>query len=42
MDIKDYLDRYDSNTLLAKIGRSLIVTGDTGTNVGDVIIYLLK
>jgi glycerate-2-kinase len=42
MDIKDYLDRYDSNTLLAKIGRSLIITGDTGTNVGDVIIYLLK
>ena len=42
MDIKDYLDRYDSNTLLAKIGSSLIVTGDTGTNVGDLIIYLLK
>ena len=42
IDIKAYLDRYDSNTLLARIGSSLIVTGDTGTNVGDVIIYLLK
>lgn len=42
IDIKAYLSRYDSNTLLARIGSSLIVTGDTGTNVGDVIIYLLK
>ena len=42
IDIKAYLSRYDSNTLLARIGNSLIVTGDTGTNVGDIIIYLLK
>jgi glycerate-2-kinase len=42
IDIKAYLSRYDSNTLLARIGSSLIVTGDTGTNVGDIIIYLLK
>lgn len=42
IDIKAYLGRYDSNTLLSRIGSSLIVTGDTGTNVGDVIIYLLK
>jgi glycerate-2-kinase len=42
MDVKAYLSRYDSNTLLARIGSSLIITGDTGTNVGDVIIYLLK
>ena len=42
IDIKAYLSRYDSHTLLAKIGRSLVRTGDTGTNVGDVIIYLLK
>jgi glycerate 2-kinase len=42
IDVKSYLDRYDSNTLLRKIGRSLIVTGNTGTNVGDVIIYVLK
>ncbi len=42
VDVKSYLDKCDSNTLLDKIGNSLIVTGDTGTNVGDVIIYLLK
>ena len=40
--VKSYLDRYDSNTLLDRIGSSLVITGDTGTNVGDVIIYLLK
>jgi len=42
IDVKSYLDRYDSNTLLKKIGRSLIVTGNTGTNVGDIIVYVLS
>jgi len=42
IDVEGYLDRYDSNTLLDKIGGSLVVTGDTGTNVGDVVLYLLK
>ena len=42
IDVQSYLERYDSNTLLDKIGGSLVITGDTGTNVGDVIIYLLK
>ena len=42
IDVKSYLNRYDSNTLLDKIGGSLVITGDTGTNVGDVILYLLK
>jgi len=42
IDIQSYLDRYDSNTLLREIGGSLIVTGNTGTNVGDVIVYILK
>jgi glycerate 2-kinase len=41
LDIENYIDRCDSNTLLKKLGNSLIVTGDTGTNVGDVIIYLV-
>jgi glycerate 2-kinase len=40
IDIKAYIESYDSNTLLASIGNSLIITGDTGTNVGDVIVYL--
>lgn len=42
IDVESYLDRYDSNTLLDRIGNSLVITGDTGTNVGDIIIYLLK
>jgi glycerate 2-kinase len=40
IDIESYIDRYDSHTLLEKIGNSLIVTGDTGTNVGDIIVYM--
>ena len=42
VDVQSHLDRYDSNTLLGKIGNSLVITGDTGTNVGDVILYLLN
>lgn len=41
IDIKKYLKKYDSNTLFKKISGSLIVTGDTGTNVGDVMVYVL-
>lgn len=36
------LDCCDSNTMLNKLDNSLIVTGDTGTNVGDIIVYVLK
>lgn len=42
IEIETYLDRYDSNTLLEKIGNSLIKTGNTGTNVGDIAIYILN
>jgi glycerate 2-kinase len=41
LDIESHIARCDSNTLLKKLGNSLIVTGDTGTNVGDVIVYLV-
>ena len=40
--VEPYLGRYDSNTLLARLGNTLVVTGDTGTNVGDVVLYLLE
>ncbi len=40
-DIQSYIERYDSYNLLKEIGHSLIVTGSTGTNVGDIIVYLL-
>lgn len=41
LDVKAYIERCDSNTLLNSIGNSLIITGDTETNVGDVIVYLM-
>jgi glycerate 2-kinase len=37
-----YISNCDSNTLLDKLGDSLIMTGNTGTNVGDVVVYLIK
>ena len=41
-NVKKYLSRYDSNSLFKKIGKSLIITGNTGTNVGDLMIYILN
>ena len=41
LDVKAHTDRYDSNTLLEKLGGSLVITGATGTNVGDVVLYML-
>jgi glycerate-2-kinase len=40
LDVKSFIRRYDSHPLLGNIGNSLIITGDTGTNVGDVVVYL--
>ncbi len=40
--VRDYLDRCDSNTLLSKLDDALIVTGDTGTNVGDLVVYVVR
>ena len=42
INVRQYIDRCDSYTLLKKLGNSLIETGDTGTNVGDIMVYLLK
>jgi glycerate 2-kinase len=42
IDVSSYIERFDSNTLFSEIGNSLIITGSTGTNVGDIIVYLLK
>jgi len=41
LDIAAYIKRCDSYNLLKKIGNSLLITGDTGTNVGDVVVYLV-
>ncbi len=40
-DIRSYLERYNSYVLLKETGNSIILTGSTGTNVGDIILYLL-
>jgi hydroxypyruvate reductase/glycerate 2-kinase len=41
LDVEDYIGKFDSNTLFTGMGRSLIKTGPTGTNVSDVLLYLL-
>jgi glycerate 2-kinase len=41
INIEQYIGKFDSNSLFNKLGRSLIITGPTGTNVSDVILYLL-
>jgi glycerate 2-kinase len=40
MDVKRYIDNYDVYPLLHEIGNSIVKTGATGTNVGDIILYL--
>jgi hydroxypyruvate reductase/glycerate 2-kinase len=42
IDVQSYLDRYDSNTLFERAGGSLIVTGNTGTNVSDIMVYIMR
>jgi glycerate-2-kinase len=41
LDVEDYIGRFDSNTLFNRMCRSLIITGATGTNVSDILVYLL-
>ena len=41
IDVEDYVARFDSYELFRRMTRSLIITGPTGTNVMDVILYLL-
>jgi glycerate-2-kinase len=41
LDIQAYVDRYDSYGLFVQTGDSLVKTGNTGTNVGDVMVYVL-
>jgi hydroxypyruvate reductase/glycerate 2-kinase len=42
INVKEHLENYDSYNLFKKIGNSLVTTGHTGTNVGDVVVYLLR
>jgi hydroxypyruvate reductase/glycerate 2-kinase len=42
INIESYTRRYDSNTLFKVVGNSLIISGYTGTNVCDIMLYLLN
>jgi len=42
INVETYIENFDSNSLFSRMGRSLIITGSTGTNVSDVILYLLS
>jgi glycerate 2-kinase len=42
VDVASYVERYDTNSLFGILGQSLVLTGDTGTNVSDVLVYLLN
>jgi len=39
---QEYIQRYDSYGLLVQTGDCLVQTGNTGTNVGDVTVYILS
>lgn len=42
IDIVKYIKEFDTYNLFKKIGNSLIKTGPTGTNVGDIMMYYIK
>jgi glycerate 2-kinase len=41
IDVQAYVERFDSHSFFETIGDSLVVTGNTGTNVGDIVVYVL-
>jgi len=42
LSLPDFLARFDSNTFLHRAGNSLIMTGPTGTNVCDLVVFLTE
>lgn len=40
LNLTEFTINFDSNHAFQRIGNSLVVTGDTGTNVGDLVLYL--
>jgi len=39
INVDKHIDLYDTYTLFKKMGSSLVEMGDTGTNVGDIVLY---
>lgn len=42
INAEQYLKKCDSSAMLKKIKNSIIITKETKTNIGDIIIYILK
>lgn len=42
LDVGKYLEAFDTYNLFKKLGNSLIITGPTGTNVADLVLFLLN
>ncbi|MCK5460219.1 hypothetical protein KAI52_03825, partial [Candidatus Parcubacteria bacterium] len=42
IDIARHIKNYDSSAMLKKIKNSVIMAKETKTNIGDIIIYILK
>ncbi|RLC37158.1 glycerate kinase [Candidatus Falkowbacteria bacterium] len=42
IDVEKYIKNFDTYSLFKKLENSLIKTERTGTNVGDVVVYLLR
>ncbi|MFH2105019.1 MAG: DUF4147 domain-containing protein [Parcubacteria group bacterium] len=40
-DIRQYLKNFDSYNLLTQLDNSLVITGKTGTNVGDLMVWMV-
>jgi len=42
IDLKKYINQFDSYNLFKSIGNSIIKTGNTGTNVCDLMVYIIN
>ena len=42
LDLVRHIDTYDSYGLFSQTENSLVKTGNTGTNVGDIVVYILQ
>jgi len=42
LDVEGYIKNFNTNELFNKMGSNLITTGQTGTNVGDLLVYIIK
>ena len=41
LNAADYINKFTAHKLFKKLGQSLLVTGDTETNVGDIMVFFI-